>query len=256
MFRSIKFLVLLIAIVLPLLELGLFELFEDSRLRASLSKYDFVKYCVFAFLASTISYQFIYSSKKLQENLFELLILCISFKYVVFLSLLWITFLPGLKKLVIIALKSVRSIFYVSILLGLHFYIYGVLGVSLFSEIDPTHFGKLENSLVALFQVLTLEDWTDVMFAQMANPAEITVVPVLFFVSFVLVGTILILNLLVAIVTNTFVSAKLELEMNNLKAVNKKSFDKISNSIEQLAEKLEQNQDKPRLKLINGGLSS
>ena len=51
-------------------------------------------------------------------------------------------------------------------------------------------------------------------------------------------------------------SAKLELEMNNLKAVNKKSFDKISNSIEQLVEKLEQNQDKPRLELINGGLSS
>ena len=94
------------------------------------------------------------------------------------------------------------------------------------------------------------------MFAQISNPAEITLIPVLFFVSFVLIGTILILNLLVAIVTNAFVSAKLELEMNSLKAVNQQSFDKISNSIEQLSEKLEQNQDKPRLQLIKGGLNA
>ncbi len=259
MFKSIKFFILVIATILPLIELGLFELdsynlFEESLLE--LVKYRVIKLCIFAFLASTLSYQFIYLSSKLKQNLFELLILSISFKYVVFLSLLWITFLPGLRDLVVTALKSVRSILYVTILLGLHFYIYGVIGVNLFSETDPTHFGKIQNSLVALFQVLTLEDWTDVMFAQISNPAEITLIPVLFFVSFVLIGTILILNLLVAIVTNAFVSAKLELEMSSLKAVNQQSFDKISNSIEQLSEKLEQNQDKPRLKLINGGLNA
>ena len=134
-----------------------------------------------------------------------------------------------------------------------------MIGVSLFANTDPVHFGKIENSLIALFQVLTLEDWTDVMFAQISNPAEITLVPVMFFVSFVLIGTILILNLLVAIVTNAFVSAKIEQEINSLKAVNKKSFDKISNSIEQLSEelseKLEPANETPRLRLINGGLS-
>jgi len=265
MYRSVKFIILVLATMLPLFELAYLATEVDESLKRALSS------SVFAFLVLdlALSYFLVKFSQKpsykanYKEYLFNIVILALSLKSLVFLSLLWITFFPGLRELVSTTLKSINSIVYVTILLSLHFYIYAVLGVSLFSETDPIHFGKIENSLVALFQVLTLEDWTDVMFAQITNPAEITAIPILFFISFVLIGTILILNLLVAIVTNAFVSAKLELEMNSLKAENKKSFEMLSNSIESLSKNLSKNlsnklepaESMPSLRVINGGLT-
>ena len=46
-------------------------------------------------------------------------------------------------------------------LLLLLFYIYGVMGVAIFRDNDPVHFGNLKLSLLTLFRVVTLEDWTD-----------------------------------------------------------------------------------------------
>ncbi|MEM7014516.1 MAG: ion transporter [Verrucomicrobiota bacterium] len=78
-----------------------------------------------------------------------------------------ISVIPRLQLLVGAMLKSLPSMGYVSILLFLLFYIYGVLGVMLFSKNDPVHFGDLWLSLLSLFRVVTLEDWTDIMYIQM-----------------------------------------------------------------------------------------
>ncbi|TWW08842.1 hypothetical protein E3A20_20280 [Planctomyces bekefii] len=77
--------------------------------------------------------------------------------------LLLLTVLPKLQLIVGALLKSIPSIGYVGLLLGLHFYIYAVLGVFLFGANDPVHFGTLGKSMLTLFQVLTLEGWADIM---------------------------------------------------------------------------------------------
>jgi hypothetical protein len=44
------------------------------------------------------------------------------------------------------------------------FYLFAVLGVSMFRANDPWHFGKLDRAMLTLFRVATYEDWTDVMY--------------------------------------------------------------------------------------------
>jgi len=55
---------------------------------------------------------------------------------------------------------------YVSILLSLLFYIYAVAGVFL-GENDPIYFKDLQTSMLSLFRIVTLEDWTDIMYINM-----------------------------------------------------------------------------------------
>ena len=78
-----------------------------------------------------------------------------------------ITAIPKLQLLVTCLLKSLPSMFYVSILLFLLFYVYGAMAVFLFGDNDPVHFRNLQTSILSLFRVVTLEDWTDVMYINM-----------------------------------------------------------------------------------------
>lgn len=44
------------------------------------------------------------------------------------------------------------------------FYLFAVLGVSMFGRNDPWHFGKLDRAMLSLFRIATYEDWTDIMY--------------------------------------------------------------------------------------------
>lgn len=122
---------------------------------------------------------------------------------------------PKLQLLVNALLKSVPSMAYVSILLFLLFYVYGCAAVFLFGANDPVHFSSLPMSMLTLFRVVTGEDWTDVMYIAMFGCehygyqtmpqlcVESTPQPVLgsiFFVTFMLSGAMIILNLFIGVV--------------------------------------------------------
>ena len=141
--------------------------------------------------------------------------------------------IPKLQILVGALLKSIPSMFYVSVLLFLLFYVYAVAGVFLFAENDPYHFGNLQNSLLSLFRAVTLEDWTDLMYIQMYgcdqygstvllrdgietscdNPSGNWWLGMSFFVSFVLLGTMIILNLFIGVIMNGMDEATADAEM-------------------------------------------
>lgn len=123
-----------------------------------------------------------------------------------------VTALPGLQILVAALLKSIPSMGYVGVLLGLHFYVYAVIGVFSFGSHDPEHFGTLGRGLLTLFQVVTLEGWADIMHQQMTAP-DVPMGPtgaVLYFVSFILLGTMIILNLLIGVIMNAMQEAQEE----------------------------------------------
>ena len=86
------------------------------------------------------------------------------------------------------------------------FYVYGVAGYHLFHDVDPTHWRNLGISLLSLFRVVTLEDWTDIMYAAMAVKPWAWV----YFVSFVVIGTFVVINLFIAVVLNNLDEAKTE----------------------------------------------
>lgn len=130
--------------------------------------------------------------------------------------------LPRLQIIVSALLSSIPSMGYVSLLLFLLFYIYGVTATFLFGANDPIHFQNLQISMVSLFRAATLEDWTDLMYIQMYGCAnygyggnealctQSTAYPVLgalFFISFVLLATMIVLNLFVAVIMNGMTDA-------------------------------------------------
>jgi voltage-gated sodium channel len=117
--------------------------------------------------------------------------------------------LPKLQLLVGALIKSLSSMGYVGLLLGLIFYIYAVSGVHLFGQAAPGHFGNLSAALLSLFQMITLDDWRT-MYDSAQTAAPFAATP--YFVSFILLGTMIMLNLFIGIVMNSMAEMHAELD--------------------------------------------
>lgn len=110
-------------------------------------------------------------------------------------------------------IKSIPSMVNIFLLLSLLFFMYSIAGYHLFSAIDPEHWGSLPRSVITLFQILTLEGWVEVMApATHANPLNIV-----FFISFIVVGTFIVINIFVAVIVRKSEDAykALEQEIRN-----------------------------------------
>lgn len=112
-----------------------------------------------------------------------------------------ISALPKLQLLVGALLKSLSAMGYVSLLLSMLFYIYAVAGIHLFGKTDPVHFGSLPTALLSLFRLVTLDNWADIFNAQIAHVPAIKVA--IYFVTFILFGTMIILNLFIGIIMSS-----------------------------------------------------
>ena len=111
-----------------------------------------------------------------------------------------ITALPKLQLLVGGLLHSLSAMGYVSLLLGLIFYIYAIPGIHLFDPQVPQYFGSLPIALMSLFQMITLDNWAELFHAaRQAAPIG----AVAYFVSFILLGTMIMLNLFIGVIMNS-----------------------------------------------------
>lgn len=117
--------------------------------------------------------------------------------------------LPKLQLLVGALIKSFSSMGYVGLLLGIMFYIYAIAGVHLFGGHDKEHFGSLSKAFLTLFQTITLDDWKFLFVsAQGTAPA----VAAIYFISFILLGTMIMLNLFIGIIMNSMEEMHAELD--------------------------------------------
>jgi len=111
---------------------------------------------------------------------------------------------PQLRLIVATLVRSIPSMGHVILLMSIIFYIYAVTGFHLYHEHDAEHWGTLGAALLTLFQMVTLEGWVDVMDTAMeAHPWSW-----IYFVSFVLIGTFVMLNLFIAVVINNLDASK------------------------------------------------
>lgn len=96
--------------------------------------------------------------------------------------------------------KSVRGILWTGSLLVLIYYVYGILGTHLFGARFEDWFGSLGKSVYTLFQVMTLESWS----MGIARPV-IAAYPYawIYFVSYILMSSFLVMNVVVGIVLNS-----------------------------------------------------
>ena len=109
-----------------------------------------------------------------------------------------ISFMPELRFMVESLILSLKQSVNVILLIFLLTYVYGVLGVLLFSEIANARFITLDQALLALFQVMTLSSWETVMMPV----TDIYPYAWMYFVSYVILSSVVVLNLFIAILVD------------------------------------------------------
>jgi len=147
-----------------------------------------------------------------------------------------ISVVPELRVIVATLVRSIPSMGNIMLLMSIIFYIYAVAGFHLFHEHDPEHWSSLGLSLLTLFRIVTLEDWTDVMYTAM----EMNSLAWIYFVSFVIVGTFVVINLFIAVVINNLDEAKAEQLKQLEKPVSQKELINELKNTKAALQKLEQ----------------
>ena len=112
--------------------------------------------------------------------------------------------LPSMQVMVVAVIHSIPAIGQMALLASLLFYVYAVIGQTWFGTHDPQYWGTIHIALLSLFRVLTLEDWTDLMYTTM----EVYPYSWVFFVSFVLFATFVIFNMLIGVILNSMEEAR------------------------------------------------
>jgi voltage-gated sodium channel len=153
-----------------------------------------------------------------------------------------ITVFPKLKLIISALLKSIPSMGYVIMLIGILFYVYAIIGVFVFGKNDPMHFGDLHHTFVTLFKILTLEGWTDIMNIHIYGPAGsenqqiVSFWPFLYFASFILIGAMIILNLFIGVIMNSMEESQREIsdELRNIQYKDKSADELYKHIISRL----------------------
>lgn len=110
-----------------------------------------------------------------------------------------ISIVPSLRRVVtgfITALPGMGSII---LLLGLVFYVFAVMATKLYGQSFPDRFGDIGASLYTLFQVMTLEGWSD----GVVRPVmEVYPTAWLFFIPFIVATSFTVLNLFIGVIVS------------------------------------------------------
>ena len=109
-----------------------------------------------------------------------------------------ISVIPSLRRVVDALVRAVPGIASIAALLAILFYVGAVMATMLFGERFPQYFGDMGASLFSLFQIMTLDAWSDMT---RAITAEIPWAPA-FFVPFVLISALTVLNLFIAVIVD------------------------------------------------------
>jgi voltage-gated sodium channel len=127
-----------------------------------------------------------------------------------------ITSVPSLRRIVNALFMAIPTISSVIILMSIIFYVYAVIGTMFFSAIAPEYFGNLQLSLLTLFQTFTLESWASGIFRPIFAESGWSW---LYFVSFIIIATFIMINLIVGEIVNNAqkISQEIEDETGELK---------------------------------------
>ena len=135
--------------------------------------------------------------------------------------------LKGLRDLVMTLVISVPALFNVGCLLGLVMFMYAVLGLNVFTYVQHSgaisadrNFESFGNAMLLLFQCLTGDGWSEIMDDSMiteergcdphpadGSPSDCgSKLALPYFMSFTVIGTFVMLNLVVAVILENFTS--------------------------------------------------
>uniref|UniRef100_A0A8C4F5I4 Voltage-dependent T-type calcium channel subunit alpha n=1 Tax=Dicentrarchus labrax TaxID=13489 RepID=A0A8C4F5I4_DICLA len=123
-----------------------------------------------------------------------------------------IRFMPALQRQLVVLMKTMDNVATFCMLLMLFIFIFSILGMHLFgckfgieekgkTTPDRKNFDSLLWAIVTVFQILTQEDWNEVLYNGMASTSPVAA---LYFIALMTFGNYVLFNLLVAILVEGF----------------------------------------------------
>lgn len=110
-----------------------------------------------------------------------------------------ISVVPSLRNVVEAMLAALPGMGSIVLLMLLIFYVFAVMSVKLFGGPMPEQFGDLGAAFFTLFQLMTLDDWANIVKPAMeAEPYALV-----FFLPFILVATFVVLNLFIGVIVES-----------------------------------------------------
>jgi len=119
-----------------------------------------------------------------------------------------VSVVPSLRTVVEAMLAALPGMGSIILLMLLIFYVFAVMAVKLYGESMPDEFGTLGASLFTLFQLMTLDDWANIVKPVMERHP----LALLFFLPFILVATFVVLNLFIGVIVESIQSLREERE--------------------------------------------
>lgn len=138
--------------------------------------------------------------------------------------------IPELRLIVTVLLKSVVSMKYITLLAFIILYIYGVIGVKLFGAYMP-EYKTLHESFFTLFRVLTGDNWADLRYAASDQPWQWK--STFYHVSWIIVSTFLLINLIVGAVLNNYQ------EVQEVERAKRSQLDPSDKRLKELADEIQ-----------------
>jgi len=115
-----------------------------------------------------------------------------------------VSVLPELRVLISGMGRALPPIGSMAVLAVLFLYVYGMLGWILYGDEIPERWGDIGDAMLTLFTVFTLEGWNDILY----EAQEVHGWSWIFFISFVLLASLLLINILIAIIINAMEEAR------------------------------------------------
>ncbi len=135
--------------------------------------------------------------------------------------------MPQMRAVIQALLDAMPGMGAVILMLGIVYYIFGVMATMLYRDNFPDWFGTVGASIYSLFQIMTLESWSMGIVRPVMEQHPWAWA---FFVPFIIVTAFSVLNLFIGLLVNTMQSAvedETEAELEKLKMVVKTEIDEL-----------------------------
>ena len=109
-----------------------------------------------------------------------------------------ITVVPAFRHIIDSLVKTIPRVGFIALLMFIFMYVWGAIGTMFFGPVDPEHWGNIGLALITLVQVATYDDWAAIM----SNVIEVYPYAWIFFVSFIIVNAVILLNMVIGVIVD------------------------------------------------------
>lgn len=145
-------------------------------------------------------------------------------------------------------IRSVPAIVGTGIYFSMLYSVYAIAGTNLYGQIHPHYFGSVGRSFLTLFQLMTLDDWSEVMYVIMEEDPWVW----LYFFSFILIASYVLLNLIVGIIVDSLQQVRRRRELEARSSGIEMEIEQMKQQLLEFQLALEKWEDESRL--TNGKL--